>query len=79
MAEVVLDELKRHPRIEEMGGNRVPKAVAGVVLRQPSLIAVPDEEGLDLALLKGSAPPDEERAFRHLGSAGEVTAENFSR
>src|SRR5438128_11398059 len=60
VAEVILDELQTHPRIEQMSGDRMPERVAGEVPRQTGPVAVPREARLDLPLLERSRAAGEE-------------------
>ncbi len=48
--EMVLDELKAHAGVQEMGRNGVAQAVASQVLWELSPIAIPHEARLDLPL-----------------------------
>jgi hypothetical protein len=66
MAQVVLDELERDARIQEVRGDRVPQAVARVTAVESGAVAVEGEQRLDLALLKRAAATGEERQARRV-------------
>jgi len=73
--EVVLDELERHARVQEVRGDRVPEAVAGVAGREPRPLAVAGEEGLDLALAQRPPAAGKERIRRPAAPPSEIAAE----
>lgn len=74
MAQVVLDELERYAGVQEVRGDRVPEAVAGVAAIEPRTVAVTREERLDLALAKWAAATGKERQTRCLRRKGRESA-----
>lgn len=70
--EMVLDELERAPRVEQVGRDRMPETVAGVVGREAGTVSVVDEERLDLPLAKRAAPTGEERIVSESAGIAEI-------
>jgi hypothetical protein len=64
---MVLDELKRHPRIEQVGRDRMAKAVAGVSGRETRAAPISDEKVLDLTLQQWPRTTGKERPLRRTG------------
>ncbi len=62
MPEVVLDELERAPRVQEVRRDRVAQPVTGEGSPEIRPVPVLGEERLDLAFAEGSRPTGEERA-----------------
>jgi len=72
---MVLDELERDAGIEQMGRNRVPEGMGGVVQIELGAASVPAEEVLDLALAERSLSSRKQRIYRLSGNAFEVSPE----
>jgi hypothetical protein len=63
VTQVVLDELEGHAGVQEVGGDRVPKPMAGVAAIEAGQIAVAGEQRLDLALAERSRAAPEDWIF----------------
>jgi len=61
VSEAILHKFELAAGVEQMGGNRMPEAVAGVPAIKTGAVAVAREERLDLALPQRSMLPRKER------------------
>lgn len=77
MPQVVLDKLEAHPRVEQVGGDRVTEGMASVVARKASPLPIPSEEVLDLPTLEWTASAGEEWAVRVNGPPIQVLAKEY--
>ncbi len=75
MAQVVLDELEGAAGVEQVGGDRVAQRVACEPPWEIRGVAIPREEGLDLALSERPPPPREERVVVAPVAPGQVPPE----
>jgi hypothetical protein len=75
MPEVVLDELERSSRVEQVRRDRMTQRVRSEKAGQPRGNPVADEKGLNLTLLKGAAPPRKEWRLRIRGSLAQLRRE----
>ena len=64
MAQVVLNELQGYADIEQMGGDGMPEAVAGVAPIETCAIAILGEQRLNLTLLERPSSATKERLLR---------------
>jgi hypothetical protein len=72
MTQMVLDELEGHPRIEQVGRDRMAEAMAGVAGRETCSVSVAAEEVLNLSLAERTRAAGKERPLRRTGVFPEI-------
>lgn len=78
MSKMVLNELQRATRIEQVCRDRMAKAMRRVPVRQTGRVPITGEESLDLPFLKRSIAPHEQWIVYVPWTQGEVAVERLT-